>query len=76
MVIVIASQAVSDSLQSDLNRLQKWSDNNKMILNEKKTKVMLAMGKYKWLDKKLGDQQLQVKLNEQRNSQKLLEVTI
>ena len=60
------------------NRLQKWSDNNKMILNETKTKAMLASGK--WLDKRLGHQQLQVKLNatelEQVNSQKLLGVKI
>ncbi|KAL9978815.1 hypothetical protein ACROYT_G016381 [Oculina patagonica] len=40
----LAPWAVSDSLQSDLNKLQKWSDNNKMILNEKKTKTMLATG--------------------------------
>ena len=74
----LAPQAVSDSLQSDLNKLQKWSDNNKMILNEKKTKTMLATGK--WLEKRMGHQQLQVKLNatelDQVNSQKLLGVTI
>ena len=49
-----------------------------MILNEKKTKVMLTTGK--WLDKKLEQPQLQFKLNasepEQVNSQKLLGVTI
>ncbi|KAL9978894.1 hypothetical protein ACROYT_G016477 [Oculina patagonica] len=74
----LAPWAVSDSLQSDLNKLQKWSDNNKMILNEKKTKTMLATGK--WLEKRMGHQQLQVKLNatelDQVNSQKLLGVTI
>ena len=57
----VAPQAVSDSLQSDLNNLQKWSDNNKMIFNEKKTKVMLAT--VKWLEKKLEQPQLQLKLN-------------
>ena len=55
-----------------------WSDNNKTILNETKTKAILASGK--WLDKRLGHQQLQVKLNatelEQVNSQKLLGVKI
>ena len=49
-----------------------------MILNEKKTKTMLATGK--WLEKRMGNQQLQVKLNatelEQVNSQILLGVTI
>ena len=74
----VAPQAVSDSLQSNLNNLQKWSDNNKMILNEQKTKVMLGTGK--WLDKKLEQLQLQLKLNaselEQVNPQKLLGVTI
>ena len=74
----VAPQAVSDSLQSDFSNLQKWSDNDKIILNEKKTKEMLATGK--WLDKKLEQPQLQLKLNaselEQVNSQKLLGVTI
>ena len=49
-----------------------------MILNEQKTKVMLGTGK--WLDKKLEQLQLQLKLNaselEQVNPQKLLGVTI
>lgn len=74
----LAPQAVSDGLQFDLNRLQKWSESNKMILNETKTKIMLGTGK--WLDKRLGNQQLQVKLNasdlEQVHSQKLLGVKI
>jgi len=57
----LAPQAVSDGLQSDLNRLQKWSDSNMMFLNETKTKIMFATGKR--LDKRLGNQQLEVKLN-------------
>ena len=57
----IAPQDVSDGLQSDLNIIKEWSDNNKMILNETKTKTMLICGKR--LGKKLSDQQLQVQLN-------------
>jgi len=57
----LAPQAVSGGLQSDLNRLQKWSDSNMMFVNEAKTKIMFATGK--WLAKRLGNRQLQVKLN-------------
>ena len=46
----LAPQAVSDGLQSNLYKLQKWSESNKMILNETKTKITLATGK--WLDKR------------------------
>ena len=49
-----------------------------MILNETKTKAMLATGK--WIEKRMNNQQLQVKLNttelKQVSSQKLLGVTI
>ena len=49
-----------------------------MICNEKKTKAMLATGK--WIEKRMNNQQLQVKLNttelKQVSSQKLLGVTI
>ena len=55
-----APQTASDSLQSDLNRVQKWSDYNKMILNVKRSKAMLATGK--WFKIKLGHEQLQVNI--------------
>ena len=49
-----------------------------MILNETKTKAMLATGK--WTEKRVNNQQLQDKLNttelKQVSSQKLLSVTI
>ena len=74
----VAPQATSDGLQSDLDRLQKWSDNNKVILNKTKTKAMLATSKC--IEKRMNNQQLQVKLNatelKQESSQKLLGVTI
>ena len=54
----VAPQDVNDGLQSDLDMITEWSDNNKMILNETKTKTMLICGKR--LGKKLSDQQLQV----------------
>ena len=41
--------------------IKEWSDNNKKILNETKTKTMLICGKR--LYKKLSDQQLQVRVN-------------
>ena len=73
----VASQVISDGLQSDLDRLRKWSDNNKVIINETKTKAMLNTGK--WVKKKMNNQQLQVELNAteliQVSSQKLLGVT-
>jgi len=51
-----------------------WSDNNKTILNETKTKAILASGK--WLDKRLGQVKLNATEHEQVNSQKLLGVKI
>ena len=49
-----------------------------MILNETKTKAMLATGK--WIEKRMNNQQLQVKLNTTEpkpvSSQKLLGITI
>ena len=47
----LAPKALSDGLQSDLDRLQKWSDSNKLILNKTKTKAMLATGK--WIKKRM-----------------------
>ena len=57
----VAPQDANDGLQSDLEMIKEWSDNNKMILNETKTKTMLICGKR--LGKKLSDQQLQVQQN-------------
>ena len=49
-----------------------------MVLNETKAKAMLATGK--WIEERMNNQQLQVKLNttelKQVSSQKLLGVTI
>ena len=70
----VAPQATSDVLQSDLDRSQKWSNNNKVILNKTKTKAMLATSK--WIEKRMNNKQLQVKLTatelKQESSQKLL----
>ena len=41
----VLPQAIS--LQSDLDRLQKWSDNNKMTLSETKTKAVNVNGSRK-----------------------------
>ena len=69
-----APHTTSDVLQSDLDRSQKWSNNNKVILNKTKTKAMLAISQ--WIEKRMNNKQLQVKLNatelKQESSQKLL----
>ena len=74
----VAPQDVNDGLQSDLDMIKEWSDNNKMILNETKTKTMLICGKR--LGKKLSDQHLQVQVNhtelEQVHTHTLLGVKI
>ena len=74
----VAPQDVNDGLQSDLDMIKEWSDNNKTILNETKTKTMLICGKR--LGKKLSDQQLQVQVNhtelEQVHTHTLLGVKI
>ena len=58
---------------------RKWSDKNKVILNETKTKAILATGK--WITKRMINQALDFKLNakeleHQVNSQKLVNVKI
>ena len=72
----LAPKALSDGLQSDLDRLQKCSDSNKLILNKTKTKAMLATGK--WIKKRMRNLASHVKLNANElghvNSQKLLSV--
>ena len=54
-------QALNDVFQVDIHDLSKWSTDNKMILNESKTKMMIVTGK--WLLQKIKDSSLQVQLN-------------
>ena len=73
-----APNNISDGLQTDVDEIMNWSADNKMILNESKTKSMLVTGK--WLGKKLEQSTLQLHVNstelEQASSHKLLGVTI
>ena len=66
------------SSRTCMDMIKEWSDNNKMILNETKTKTMLICGKR--LGKKLSDRQLQVQVNhtelEQVHTHTLLGVKI
>ena len=68
----------SDSLQTDIDEILNWSADNKMILNETKTKSVLVTGK--WLAKKMEQSTLQLHVNstelERVSSHKLLGVTI
>ena len=57
----VAPHDVSDGLQLDLNLLKEWSNNNKMVLNEIKTRTMLICSER--LGKELNDQQLHVQVN-------------
>ena len=69
---------ISNGLQTDIDEILNWSADNKMILNETKTKSMLAIGKR--LAKKMEQSTLQLHVNstelEQVSSRKLLGVTI
>jgi len=40
-----ATNNISDGLQTDINEIMNWSADNKMILNESKTKSLLVTGK-------------------------------
>ena len=66
-------------LQTNIDEILNWSADNKMILNETKTKSMLVTAG-KRLAKKMEQSTLQLHVNstelEQVNSHKLLEVTI
>ena len=73
-----APNDISDGLQTDIDEILNWSADNKMILNETKTKSMLVTGKR--LAKKMEQSTLQLHVNstelEQVSSHKLLGVTI
>jgi len=74
-----APNNISDGLQRDIDEIMNWSADNKMILNESKTKSMLVTGK-RLGKKKLEQSTLQLHVNstelEQVSSHKLLGVTI
>ena len=74
----VAMNCISDGLQTDIDEILNWSADNKMILNETKTKSMLVTGK--GLAKKMEQSTLQLHVNstelEQVSSHKLLGVTI
>ena len=57
----IAPQALRNGLQLDIEDLQKWSNANRMTLNENKTKTMLVTGKR--LDKRLVNRKLKIQIN-------------
>ena len=73
-----APNDISNGLQTDIDEIMNWSADNKMILNESKTKSMLVTGKR--LGKKQEQSTLQLYVNstelEQVSSHKLLGVTI
>ena len=73
-----APNDISVGLQTDIDEILNWSADNRMILNETKTKSMLVTGKR--LAKKMEQSTLQLNVNstelEQVNSHKLLGVTI
>ena len=73
-----APNDISDGLQTDIDEIMNWSADNKMILNESKTKSMLVTGKR--LGKKMEQSTLQLHVNstelKQVSSHKLLGVTI
>ena len=74
----IAPDTLCTNLQRDMDRIVKWSDDNKMILNESKTKCMIVTGKR--LSKRMDNDKLSIQINEkeldQVQSQKHLGVTI
>ena len=73
-----APGALNQVLQADVDKVTQWSTDNKMVLNESKTKTMLLAGKR--LHRKMSSSSLTVHVNsvelEQVQSQKLLGVII
>ena len=73
-----APNNISDGLQTDIDEIMNWSADNKMILNESKTRSMLVTGKR--LVNKMEQSTLQLHVNstelKQVSSHKLLGVTI
>ena len=73
-----APQSLCTNLQADLNEVASWTSDNKMVLNESKTKVMLVTGKR--LATKLDDKTMVIKIDdtnlEQVHSFSLLGLTI
>ena len=73
-----APGALNQVLQADVGKVAQWTIDNKMVLNESKTKTMLVAGKR--LHKKISSTSLTVHVNsvelEQVQSHKLLGVII
>ena len=73
-----APGALNQVLQADVGKVAQWTIDNKMVLNESKTKTMLVAGKR--LHKKMSSTSLTVHVNsvelEQVQSHKLLGVII
>ena len=56
-----ASGALNQVLQADVGKAAQWTTDNKMVLNESKTKTMLVAGKR--LHKKMSSNSLTVHVN-------------
>ena len=74
----LAPGALSQVLQADVGKVAQWTTDDKIVLNESKTKTMLVAGKR--LHKKMSSTSLTVHVNsvelEQVQSHKLLSVII
>ena len=75
---ILAPGALNQVLQADVGKVAQWTTDDKMVLNESKTKTMLVAGKR--LHKKMSSTSLTVHVNsveiEQVQSHKLLGVII
>ena len=56
-----APEVLNQVLQVEVDKVAQWSTNNKMVLNESKTKIMLVAGKR--LHKKMNSTSLTVHVN-------------
>jgi len=70
--------SISEDLQSEMNKVVSWCDENKMVINTSKTKCMLITTKQK--ESHLNDDKLEILVNgeglEQVRQEKLLGVTL
>ena len=42
------TEAVEEKLNNDLHEVSKWCEENKMVINPEKTKIMLVTTRHKW----------------------------
>ena len=72
------TEAVEEKLNNDLHEVSKWCEENKMVINAEKTKIMLITTRQKWQHLHTTDPDVQINYTNIQvvNSERLLGVQI